>query len=51
MGEGWAEGNIKIGWTKGDEFSTKMFTPLANKDRIFSLSSITSPASLRLDPI
>ena len=51
MRDGWSEGNIKIGWDLGDTFSFKMFTPLLNRDRIFSLSSATSPASKHLDPI
>ena len=51
MRDGWSEGNIKIGWDLGDTFSSKMFTPLLNRDRIFSLSSATSPASKHLDPI
>ena len=51
LGEGWTEGNIKVGWTKGDAFSNKMNTHLLNRDRLFSLSSITSAASIHLGPI
>lgn len=51
MGEGWSEGNIKVGWTRGDIFAGRMSTNLLNRDRIFSLSSITSPASLHLGSV
>jgi hypothetical protein len=40
--EGWREGNLKIGWTRNDIFSVPMETPIANRDRMFSLSSVTS---------
>ena len=42
FGSGWSEGNIKIGWTRGDIFLDPISTSLQNRDRVFSLSSITS---------
>lgn len=42
FGSGWSEGNIKIGWARGDIFSDPISTSLQNRDRLFSLSSITS---------